>query len=264
MGISVGRITTLWEIESALSDGQYGFRRARNTESPTSQVINALEEAAESATEIHESSWDIRRAFDSVPKSILTMSWERLGVPRHVADFIVNLDRGCLAVLLTLHAKYISHTIGRSAFSLEPSSPTNARGFHGVTGTSQGDTPSPSNWTAALDILLRPWKRLILLPSTFAQVIHFTRCKTQHLLMTSSLSRPAEKASRLRLTLSLLLRQSLALPLPPPNFVRLLSAGALTLPAGLMAIINSRYGICIGLLQLSQWFTPISPLSFVT
>ena len=153
MGIIVGCITALWERESALCDGQYGFRRGRSTDSPTSQVINALEEAEESATEIHGSSWDIRRAFDSVPKSILTMSWERLGVPRHFADFIVNLDRGCLAVPLTPHAKYLSHTIGRSAFSLDPSSPTNARGFHGV--TSQGDTPSPSNWTAAFDILLR-------------------------------------------------------------------------------------------------------------
>ena len=83
------------------------------------------------------------------------MSWEKLGVPRHVADFIVNLDRGCLAVPLTPHAKQLFHLDGRSAFSLDPSSDTNARGFHGVTGTSQGDTPSPTNWNAAFDILLR-------------------------------------------------------------------------------------------------------------
>ena len=155
MGIIVGRITSIWERESVLSNGQYGFRRNRSTEAPTSQVINALEEAEESATEIHGSSWDIRRAFDSVPKSILVMSWERLGVPKAIANYIVDLDRECLTIPLTPHAKHLLHTIGRPAFSLDPTTELNARGFHGVTGTPQGDTPSPTNWNAAFDILLR-------------------------------------------------------------------------------------------------------------
>jgi hypothetical protein len=155
MGIIVGRITTVWERELVLSNGQYGFRRQRSTESPIVQVINALEEAEESATEIHGSSWDIRRAFDSVPKSILVMSWERLGVPKDIANYIVDLDRECLTVPLTPHAKHLLHTRGRQAFSLNPTSATNARGFFGVTGTPQGDTPSPTNWNAAFDILLR-------------------------------------------------------------------------------------------------------------
>ena len=155
MGIIVGRITTIWERESVLSNGQYGFRRSRGTESPTAQVINALEEAEESATEIHGSSWDIKRAFDSVPKSILVMSWERLGVPKRIAQYIVDLDRECLTVPLTPHAKSLLHSGGRQAFSLNSSSETNARGFFGVTGTPQGDTPSPTNWNAAFDILLR-------------------------------------------------------------------------------------------------------------
>ena len=74
MGIIVGRINRVWEHEEVLSNGQYGFRSTRSTESPTIQVINALEEADESATEIHGSSWDIRRAFDTEPRSVLIMS----------------------------------------------------------------------------------------------------------------------------------------------------------------------------------------------
>ena len=155
MGIIVGRITSVWERDSVLSSGQYGFRRNRSTEAPTLQVINALEEAEESATEIHGSSWDIRRAFDSVPKSILVMSWERLGVPKRIANYIVDLDRECLTVPLTPHAKHLLNTAGRPAFSSDPTSTFNARGFFGVTGTPQGDTPSPTNWNAAFDILLR-------------------------------------------------------------------------------------------------------------
>ena len=155
MGIIVGRINRVWEHEEVLSNGQYGFRSTRSTESPTIQVINALEEAEESATEIHGSSWDIRRVFDSVPKSILVMSWERLGVPKRIANYIVDLDRECLTVPLTPHAKLLLHERGPQAFSLGSTTTSTARGFYGITGTPQGDTPSPTNWNAAFDILLR-------------------------------------------------------------------------------------------------------------
>ena len=155
MGIIVHRINRIWEMEEALSNSQYGFRPHRSCENPTLQIINAQEEAEESGTELHGSSWDIRRAFDTVPKSVLIMSWERLGVPQEVAKYIVDLDRECLSVPLTPHAKYLRQTIGLKAFSTHPSTSSNAQGYYGDTGTAQGDTPSPTNWSAAIDILLR-------------------------------------------------------------------------------------------------------------
>jgi hypothetical protein len=82
MGIIVGWIVEVWEEHEVLSPGQYGFRRGRGCESATIQVINALEDAEENSTEIHGSSWDIKRAFDTIRKPILQMSWERLGVPK--------------------------------------------------------------------------------------------------------------------------------------------------------------------------------------
>ena len=155
LGIIVGRITAIWEREGILSDSQYGFRPRRSCEGPTMQVLDAQEEAEESGTEIHGSSWDIRRAFDTVPKSVLVMSWERLGVPKEAAKYIVDLDRECLTVPLTPHAKYLQQTKGLSAFTTNPTSADNAQGFYGLTGCAQGDTPSPSNWTATFDIPLR-------------------------------------------------------------------------------------------------------------
>ena len=101
MGIVAKRITNIWESNGILSNSQYGFRTKRSCEGPTLQVLNVQEEAEESGTELHGSSWDIRRAFDSVPKAVLVMSWERLGVPSDVANYIVDLDRGCLTIPLT-------------------------------------------------------------------------------------------------------------------------------------------------------------------
>ena len=155
LGILVGRIVQVWESEDVLAAGQYGFRQGRGCEGPTTQVVNALEEAEEASTEIHGSSWDIRRAFDTVSKPILQMSWQRLGVPEKIAKYIIDMDKECLTVPLTPHTMFILSTKGLQAVNTEKSSPASARGFFPVTGTSQGDTPSPTNWNASLDVLPR-------------------------------------------------------------------------------------------------------------
>jgi len=145
MSIAVNRITRIWEKRGVLSDNQYGFRPNRSYKGPTIQALNAQEEAEDSGTEIHGSSWDINRAFDTVPKSVLILSWERLGVPSHVANDIIGLDRPCLTVTLTPHAQYLKQTVGTKAFTTDPTTDTTVQGYYGVTGSLQVDTPSPPN-----------------------------------------------------------------------------------------------------------------------
>jgi len=101
IGIVVNRITKIWERKGILSDRQYRFRSERSYEGSTLQVINAQQEAEESETELHGFSWDIKRSYDSVPKSVLVMSWERLEVPSDVANYIVDLNRNCLTIRQT-------------------------------------------------------------------------------------------------------------------------------------------------------------------
>ena len=108
MGIVVSRITQIWERKGILSDSQYGFRSKRSCEGPSLQVINAQEEAEESGTELHGSPWDIKRAFDSVRKAVLVMSWERLGVPSEVANYIVDLDRNS-----QFHLRHMPNIFGK-------------------------------------------------------------------------------------------------------------------------------------------------------
>ena len=148
MGIIVGWIVEVWEENEVPSPGQYGFRRGRGCESATIQVINALEDAEENSTEIHGSSWDIKRAFDTIRKPILQMSWERLGVPKKIAKYIIDLDKDCLTIPLTPHAMKILSSHGITAFGLQSTNTRCASGFFPETGTSQGDTPSPTNWTS--------------------------------------------------------------------------------------------------------------------
>jgi len=143
MGIIVERIVSVWEAENVLAGGQYGFRKNRGCEAATLQVLNALEEAKEAGTEIHGSSWDIKRVFDSVSKPILQMSWQRLGVPKHIAKYVVDLDTDCLTIPLTPHAMRILNSKGLNSFDLHLSSHNTASGFSPETGTPQGDTHPP-------------------------------------------------------------------------------------------------------------------------
>jgi len=112
LGIVVNSITLIWETKDILSDNQNGFRTKRSCEGPTLQVLNAQKEAGESKTELHGSSWDIKRSFHSVPKAVLVMRWERLTVPSDVANYIVDLYRNCLAIPLTPHTEHIRRKWG--------------------------------------------------------------------------------------------------------------------------------------------------------
>ena len=64
-----------------LDPSQHGFRANHGTDSASLLLIDALEHAKETHTACLVSSWDIRRAFDSISKPALQMAWTRLGVP---------------------------------------------------------------------------------------------------------------------------------------------------------------------------------------
>jgi hypothetical protein len=95
----VNRIRSAWHDYGALSDLQHGSRPCRGTDSASIQFINAIEECHVSCTPLFASSWDIRRAFDSLPKPLLCFAWTRLGVPLDIAQMIVAADTDGVTVV---------------------------------------------------------------------------------------------------------------------------------------------------------------------
>ena len=75
-----------------LDPSQHGFRANHGTDSASLLLVDALEQAKETHTECLVSSWDIRRAFDSISKPALQMAWIRLGVPPEWASVLIQLD----------------------------------------------------------------------------------------------------------------------------------------------------------------------------
>jgi hypothetical protein len=49
-------------------------------------AINEIEDAHDKKETKHITLWDIRRAFDSIPRPVQKAAWMRLGVPRDVTD----------------------------------------------------------------------------------------------------------------------------------------------------------------------------------
>jgi hypothetical protein len=146
--IFVRRIQRLWKVHATLHPGQHGYLQGKGTDTAVVEVLNALETAKEYKSPFFMSSWDMKRAFDSVPKQLLIWSWVRLGVPPVLAEYLVEMDLSGHTLIRTPMAYRVLHERGRSEIQ--------KRGlqFEADKGTGQGDIPSPLNWDAFFDILL--------------------------------------------------------------------------------------------------------------
>ena len=152
--IHVRKIVRLWETHRALTPSQHGFRRGHGTDSALVVHINCLEHAAHTNTPLFLSSWDIRRAFDSVSKEAMDASWRRLGVPAHTAHWIAHLDDNGPTAVRSPWALQAWREAGYQGLSRDISL-TSPSTFVRERGTPQGDVSSPHAWTAFFDIALR-------------------------------------------------------------------------------------------------------------
>ena len=102
---------------------------------------------------MYSSSWDIRRAFDSVPRGAMEISWTRLGVPAPIAHWLATMDVGGPTVIRSPWALHTWTRTGAKGFGDAPSLERPCT-FHRDRGTSQGDVSSPHNWVSFFDIAL--------------------------------------------------------------------------------------------------------------
>ena len=56
--------------------------------------INGIGDAEELDHELHRSSYDLKKAFDSTNKPLMLLAWQRLGVPPDIAHWLTEMDVG--------------------------------------------------------------------------------------------------------------------------------------------------------------------------
>ena len=150
------RIHLAWHENDVLHPKQYGYRLDQGTHMALFSVLNQIEGANHSKSTKHATFWDIKRAFDSIPRNIQKLAWVRLGVPKDVAEWFVNLDDGGLSFISSPHynlnskIKTPDQMMGRDThFTGAPE-----LGYQAERGIGQGESASSLMWTALYDILL--------------------------------------------------------------------------------------------------------------
>jgi hypothetical protein len=99
--------------------------------------------------------WDIRRAFDSIPKWIQRLAWARLGISEVDLEWFLGLDsEGHITVRTPFQQKRMKESNGQQVLSGDKMLQTHATSFHPDRGIGQGDTPSTLIFIAVFDILL--------------------------------------------------------------------------------------------------------------
>ena len=148
-GIFNLRFRKIRERHRILNESQHGFRPRRGCADALLQTHNLLESVNEMSDKLYLSTWDIRRAFDSISKDHILLAAKRAGCPDPDARWLADMDVG-------------EKTIVRSPY-LTGLDPKELRrrvladiklSFSAVKGTPQGDVLSPDVWDMFFDILL--------------------------------------------------------------------------------------------------------------
>ncbi len=148
------RVQRVWQDFNILHPNQHGFSWQRGTHTAILHLLNELELANEGPP-IHLTMWDIRRAFDSVPKWLQRLSWARLGMHYDDLEWFLNLDSLNHAYIRTsAFEASVQYTAPPThlAFSSPMLHSPYSTSFHPERGMGQGDTPSTLLFVAVFDI----------------------------------------------------------------------------------------------------------------
>lgn len=91
-GMVVNRIHSIWQDHNILHQAQHGFRWNQGTETAILRLINTIEATVQSEDPTYLASWDVKRAFDSVPRNLMRIAWKRLGVDSSTVEWLTGLE----------------------------------------------------------------------------------------------------------------------------------------------------------------------------
>ena len=125
---------------------------------PLYNLLNSIEHAHRELVPTLITFWDIRRAFDSIPRNLQRLAWNRLGVPEDLAEWFVSLDDNGMAFVDTPYyaAKKTSKDILYNSDHFQSVDETlhshpPAQGFQPQRGIGQGESASSLMWVAVYD-----------------------------------------------------------------------------------------------------------------
>jgi len=119
------------------------------TDTATPILFDALETARDWCSTVYISSWDVKRAFDSISREYQVGCLVRMGVPSLIAGYLVRMDDGG-----DIAVKTPAHLAANSALGGWDNVVESGHTFSAERGTGQGDPLSPPIFACCLDPLL--------------------------------------------------------------------------------------------------------------
>ena len=145
--IFVQRINEFMHQEAILHPGQHSGK-GKGTDSAVLEFAAILETAKELNTELFLSSWDQRKAYDSVDRKVLLFAGIRSGIPHALVDYLLRMDYEAVMVIQTPLAMATNIALGKEGLT------EHGLAFHPARGTAQGGVDSSLMYSLFLDILL--------------------------------------------------------------------------------------------------------------
>jgi hypothetical protein len=137
-----------------LDDAYHGFVPNRGTDSRFLDLLNQHDQAQEWEVSALLCSWDVKRAFDSVSRTVIPIALNRLGVPANLINMVHELEVKGITAVQTPLTQYIYDTeVMDGQRRLDAQLPGIL--IHPERGVPQGDTGSSLIWLASYDVLLR-------------------------------------------------------------------------------------------------------------
>ena len=189
------RIHQIWHDLELLHPSQHGYRLDQGTLMALHSVIDEIEGAQHTRTTKHLTFWDIKRAFDSIPRNLQKIAWIRLGVPDDIATWFVDLDDGGLSFIDSPFYQREKSLRSTDELQEKPghfSGRTNLA-FTAERGIGQGESASSLMWTALYDILLE-WIDPVNVELHHHENLHYTRTDAENTSATAYADDLATKA----------------------------------------------------------------------
>ena len=92
--VLMARVVQVLIDNEVLEKGQYGGLPGLGVQAPLRMLAEMIEDANCSAQELHILVTDLSKAFDTMEYWSQAMSWTCLGMPQHMVNLLVSLDRG--------------------------------------------------------------------------------------------------------------------------------------------------------------------------
>jgi hypothetical protein len=159
----VGRITDAWTKHGILEDVDHAYLWGRGTDTATTILQNYVEDIEEKTQASHQSSNDLKKAFDSTSKPLMDWSWRRLGVPDDCARTLSRLDVNGTTVVRSPFAAFVWDKLPYSCVKTDGEYPPGiplatpesalVTSFSPERGTGQGEPASCPQWKGVADII---------------------------------------------------------------------------------------------------------------